>query len=200
MENLKSNEFRKDLVKGYDVEQKGNTLYIKGAYFLPQEIDYSDQDSIKILATNAVHTANGFYDLIKTNCDIQNPEISSKAHLEMYLALAGLACEIYMKSIIYNENLHNSKKMKGHKLDELFSMLPIDVQNNLKTQFSNIGTILPSVGDLFMTLRYDFELNQIQGDYFIIFDLMEALSNISNSYPKKTTGSIRAANGILCLE
>lgn len=197
---MKSNEFRKDLVKGYDLTQEGNTLYIKGASFLPKEIDYTDIDNVKILATEAVNTADGFYDLIKKNCNTSDPDISPKAHLEMYLALSGLACEIYMKSIIYNENLHNGKKFIGHKLDFLFEAIPDVHKDAIRNKIKDIDIVLPTVGNAFETIRYDFELNHIQGDYFVLFDLMEELKKICDSYPKIETGSIRFANGILDLE
>lgn len=197
---MKSNEYRKDLVERYDVQQEGDTLYIKGASFLPQKIDYADNDSVKIVASNAANTADGIYDLIKNNCDTQNPDISSKAHIEMYLALAGLTCEIYMKSIIYNENLHGGTIYKGHKLDELFKTIPNTIQDKIRAKIPNIDTVLSAVGNLFTILRYDFEQNHIQGDYFIVFDLMEELKTISDSYPKKTIGSMRSANGVLFIE
>ena len=80
----------------------GGTLVIDAVNFLPQDVDYTDSDSVKVLATSAVHTADGFYDLVKRNCNTSDPDISYDAHPEMYLALSSLACEIYMKAIIYH--------------------------------------------------------------------------------------------------
>lgn len=117
----------------------------------------------------------------------------------MYLALAGFACEIYMKSIIYNEDLHNKIKIRGHGLDELFQMLPSDIKEKVKSQINNIEELLPAIGKLFMILRYDFECNHIGGEYFLVFKLMEILKEISHSYPKGETGSIRFVNGTLYL-
>lgn len=197
---MNSNEFSKELVSGYGIRQEGGTVFIDIDDSIPKEIDYTDYDSVKILATNAVHTANGLYDLIKDNCNTQNPDPSPKAHLEMYLALTALACEIYMKSIIYNENLHDGKKCTGHKLEELFQKIPNITQEKIRTKISNIDSILPFVGDIFTTLRYDFELNSIQGDYLIVFVLVDILKEISNSYPKKPTSSIRYADGTLSID
>lgn len=197
---MESKEFSKDLIYGLDVEQEGTTLRINGVSFLPENVDFNDYNNVKILATNAVHTANGYYELIKNNYDISNSDVSSNLHLEMYLALVGLTCEIYMKSIIYNENLHNGKQYKGHKLDEIFNDLPSNHINTIKAKITGIETVLPDIGDVFETLRYDFELNHIKGSYLILFDFMEELKTISNSYPKNITGSIRSANGTLCFE
>lgn len=178
----------------------GSTLVIDSVNFLPQEVDYTDNDSVKMLATSAVHTADGFYDLVKQNCNTSDPDISHDAHLEMYLALSGLACEIYMKAIIYHENLHGGKQAKGHKLDDLFSQLPIWVQGAVSSKINNIAAILPAIKDMFTTLRYDFEQNRIQGDYLVVFKFMEELRTIAHTYPQKKTGAVKYANGTLAFE
>ena len=178
----------------------GSTLVIAAVNFLPQEVDYTDNDSVKILATSAVHTADGFYDLVKQNCNTIDPDISNEAHLEMYLALSGLACEIYMKAIIYHENLHGGKQAKGHKLDDLFSQLPIGVQGTVSSKINNIATTLPAIKDMFTTLRYDFEQNRIQGDYLVVFRFMEELKTIAHTYPQQKAGAVKFANSTLAIE
>lgn len=178
----------------------GGTLVIDNVNFLSKDVDYSDNDSVKMLATSAVHTADGFGDLVKRNCDITDPDISRGAHLEMYLALAGLACEIYMKAIIYHENLHGGKQARGHKLDDLFGQLPAAIQGVISSKISNIAATLPAIKDMFTTLRYDFEQNQIKGDYLIVFELMEELRTIAHTYPQKKPGAVKYANGILAFE
>ena len=140
----------------------GGTLVIDAVNFLPQDVDYTDNDSVKILATSAVHTADGFYDLVKRSCNTSNPDISYDAHLEMYLALSGLACEVYMKAIIYHENLHGGTQARGHKLDDLFTQLPASAQGAVSSKLNNIVAILPTIKDMFTTLRYDFEQNHIR--------------------------------------
>ena len=178
----------------------GSTLVIDAVNFLPQNVDYTDSDSVKMLATSAVHTANGFYDLVKKNCNTPNPDISHDAHLEMYLALSGLACEIYMKAIIYHENLHGGMQVRGHKLDDLFAQLPTLVQGAISSKINNIATTLPAIRDMFTTLRYDFEQNHIQGDYLVVFKFMEELRMIAHAYPQKRPGAVKFANHTLALE
>lgn len=178
----------------------GSTLVIDSVNFLPQEVDYTDNDSVKMLTTSAVHTADGFYDLVKRNCNISDPDICHDAHLEMYLALSGLACEIYMKAIIYHENLHGGKQARGHKLDELFIQLPASVQGVVNSKINNIVATLPTIKDMFTTLRYDFEQNHIQGDYLVVFRLMEELRTIAHTYPQKKTGAVKFANDTLAFE
>jgi len=197
---MADSKFSRDLVNGFTAHEENGVLHIEGANFLPDSIDYSDNDSVKILATNAVNTADGLYSLVTNNCNISAPDLSVKAHLEMYMALAGLACEIYLKSIIYNENLHNNKQVKGHKLNELFFKIPNSCQDEIRTEISNIDSVLPTIGDLFTELRYDFELNHIQGDYLIVFKIMEKLKTISHRYPTKNIGSIRYSDGCLMFE
>lgn len=88
----------------------GGMLVIDAVIFLPHDVDYTDSDSVKMLAASAAHTADGFYDLVKRNCNTSNPDVFYITHMEMHLALAGLACEICMKAIIYHENLHGGKR------------------------------------------------------------------------------------------
>lgn len=178
----------------------GGTLVIDAVNFLPQNVDYTDNHSVKILATSAVHTADGFYELVKKNCKTSDPDISYGAHLEMYLALAGLSCEIYMKSIIYHENLHGGSQVRGHKLDDLFGQLPVATQGVISGKISNITAILPTIKDMFTTLRYDFEQNHIKGDYLVVFQLMEELRTIAHTYPQKKPGAVKYANGVLAFE
>ena len=210
---MSSNEYSRSLTTGVIAHVEGDSLVIDGpahldgstlvigsANFLPQEVDYTDNDSIKMLATSAVHTADGFYDLVKQNCNTTDPDISHEAHLEMYLALSGLACEIYMKAIIYHENLHGGKQVRGHKLDDLFSQLPIGVQGAVSSKIDNIATTLPAIKDMFTTLRYDFEQNRIQGNYLVVFGFMEELRTIAHTYPQKKAGAVKFANGTLAIE
>lgn len=178
----------------------GGTLVIDAVNFLPQDVDYTDSDSVKVLATSAVHTADGFYDLVKRNCNTSDPDISYDAHLEMYLALSSLACEIYMKAIIYHENLHGGSQARGHKLDDLFTQLPVTVQGAVSSKINNIVATLPKIKDMFTTLRYDFEQNHIRGDYLAVFDLMEELRTIAHTYPQKKPGAVKFANGTLAFE
>ena len=178
----------------------GGTLVIDAVNFLPQDVDYTDSDSVKVLATSAVHTADGFYDLVKRNCNTSDPDISYDSHLEMYLALSSLACEIYMKAIIYHENLHGGKQARGHKLDDLFTQLPVTVQGAVSSKINNIVATLPTIKDMFTTLRYDFEQNHIRGDYLAVFDLMEELRTIAHTYPQKKPGAVKFANGTLAFE
>lgn len=179
---------------------EGNTLVIEGADFLPSTVDYADIDSIKLLATNAIHTADGFYELVKNNCNTITPDFSAKAHLEIYLALSGLICELYMKAVIYHENLHGGKIIKKHELDVLFEKLPDGVQEILINKINNIRDILPTIKDMFTTLRYDFEQTHIQGDYLAVFKLMEELKTIAHAYPQRKAGAIKYANGALMFE
>jgi len=72
---MNKHEFRCDIVKEIIVHQEGDMLIIDGADFFPKDVDYDDRDHMRILATRAVHTADGFYDLVKNNCDTENPSL-----------------------------------------------------------------------------------------------------------------------------
>lgn len=194
-----NNEYSRDFVKRLDVQQDGGTVIINPVGILPDNMDYADEESVKMLASSAVHTADGFYDLIKGNCDTSKPDPSGIPHMEMFLALSGLACEIYMKAIIYHENIHGKKQVKGHKLDDLFEKLPYSIQEAIIGKVTNIREILPAIRDMFTTLRYDFEQNHICGDYLVIFKLMEELRTIAHTYSQKIPGSVKSANGVIVI-
>lgn len=197
---MENNEYRRDLVIGFMTHMEGDALVIEGANYLPSSVDYTNADSVRILASSTIHTADGFYDLIRKNCNTLDPDISYGAHIEMYLSLSGLACEIYMKAIIYHENLHNGKQVRGHKLDDLFSQLPNITKETIKSKVCDIEKTLPLINDMFTTPRYDFELNHIRGDYLLVFQMMEELRAIAHIYPQKKPGAIKYANGVLMFE
>lgn len=196
---MSDKEFRYDAVVGFDIEQHGDTLYIKGANFLSKDIDYTDEKSMKRLATKANSTADGLYDLITKNCNIIKPSLSPKSHLEMYLSLAGLACEIYLKSLIYYEFKNDGAIIRQHNFEKLFRRLSQDKQQVIRNAIANIDELLPRLSILFPCLRYDYECNHIQGEYLAIFDFMNELKSISNQNPPVLTGAIRCANGELML-
>ena len=197
---MKTNEFKKDLVKDAEINVVNASISFEKITFYPKEADFSDNEFVKIIASNAVNTANGYYDLIKKNFSANKADLSPEAHIEMYLALAGLTCEIYLKSIIYNEFKHNGKKYIEHNLKNLFDKLPDIHKSRITNKIPNILEDLQTVSKVFEELRYDFELNHIDGNYFVLFDLMEELSVISNNYPKQSVSSLRYANGVLRLE
>ena len=194
--------FRHDSIVGLDVEQKDSALIIRGAKFANEAIDYSNEEDLKRLATRANQTADGLFDLIAANCNMDSPDISPSAHLEMYLSLAGLACEIYFKSLIYfdcNNKGENLARAEGHKFEKLFNLLSAEKQETIKERVKGIEELLPELSYLFPHMRYDFELNHIQGEYLTVFNLMQELKILSNSNPAVKNGSIRFANGTLML-
>ena len=148
---------------------EGETQVIDTGNFLPQDVDYSDSNGVKRLATSAVHTADGFYGLVKQCYNTLDLAISSDSHSEMYLAPLGLACEIYVKAIIYFENPHCGKQVRGHELDTLFSKLPTSVQRGISSRIANIATTLTAIKDTFSILRFDFEQNRIAGNNLVVF-------------------------------
>ena len=143
------------------------------------------------MATSARYTADGLYDLIKNNCDIQNPNYRREGYLEIYLALSGLTCEIYMKSIIYNSDATIQKKLKEHELDDLYRRLPESIRGNLQEKIPGIENKLSEVADIFTALRYDFEMNRFNKNYLVVFDLMEEIRCIAHSYPLTCRPTIR---------
>ncbi len=189
---MESNEFSRHLIKdGYSECNSDGVLLLKDKSPLPQKVDYSDRAVVELLANKAFYTAEGLFSLIENNCNISDPGASPTQHLELYLALAALTCEIYIKGIVYLENRHNGKQCFGHDLNTLFKLLPEKHIEALRKRIGYIETVLPSVGEAFKKLRYDYELNNIHGEYLILFALMKELKAISENYPKQTINEIR---------
>ena len=197
---MKSEKFQRYTAENINPKYENENLSLLDASPLPKEMDYKDTNCVKILATKAANTAEGFYNLIKANCNTTDPNPSSDARLEMYLALAGLTCEIYMKSIIYFENRHGGEQCGGHNLSKLFDCMPDTHKETIKTKISDIEVVLPTIKGAFSELRYDYELNIIDGDYLLLFNLMEELKAISDSYPKIAVYKIGYAKEALALD
>ena len=210
---MDENRYSRDLVKDFNAYMDGETLVLDGdvhvenevliieqTNFFPSKFDYSNRDEVILLASSAVNTADGFCELVEKNFDTTSSDVLKEKHLEMYLALAGFACEIYMKAIIYFEDLHKNEKIKTHELNKLYNKLPFELQKTIADEFGNISDILEEIKDVFTELRYNFEVSSIRGDYLIVFRLMKFLKVVAHGYPQKKTGAIKYANGILSFE
>lgn len=171
----------------------GITLNIESAYSSP-EADFNDRGNLQTVAANAVRTADGLYHLVIEQYD-SNLQVKPD-HFEMYIALSCLACEIYMKSIIYFMQSNPCAQIKKHKLNELFDMLPDQIKERLKSRFTDIQNYILEVSDYFTTFRYDFELNAFNANLFT-FDLMEELHQIAHEYQMPSMPELFYSNGII---
>ena len=152
---MDENRYSRDLVKDFNAYMDGETLVLDGdvhvenevliieqTNFFPSKFDYSNRDEVILLASSAVNTADGFCELVEKNFDTTSSDVLKEKHLEMYLALAGFACEIYMKAIIYFEDLHKNEKIKTHELNKLYNKLPFELQKTMADECGNISDIL----------------------------------------------------------
>ena len=193
---MSGREFTHDSILELNVRQEGGALYIEGTD-AKKEVNYSDEVEMKRLATRANRTADGLFDLITRNCNIDNPDITLSAHLEIYLSLAGLACEIYLKSLIYYDARNSGKKLGTHDLWDLFRRISQNRKEAIRREINDIDGLLPTLSELFPRLRYDYEFNHIEGEYLTVFDLMKVLKTLSNGNVALETDCIRYANGTL---
>jgi len=162
--------------------------------------NYSDSTSVKTLASLATHTADGIYNLVTRNCDVDNPDLSYDAHIELYLSLSSLACEIYMKAIIYFENRHSGVAVTGHDLVVLFGKLSTSAQSTIASNVANVVSTLPAIKNMFVLLRYNYEHTSIHGNYFDIFKLMKELRTIAHSFQQVDVGSVVFNDGKVVIE
>lgn len=74
---------------------------------------------------------------------------------------AAFACELYMKAILIHFS-SDGTIVKGHKLDELFKVLPDDAQSQIEASFNeqykhDLDILLTEISTAFIDWRYAFE-------------------------------------------
>lgn len=93
------------------------------------------------------------------------------------------SCELFLKSMLYAENIDVKKK---HNLFELYKLLPDNMQNTIKTAFKevpmrgdqNFELLMSEVGDAFVFQRYAHERNRLTVDGATLFGLAAVLRAI----------------------
>ena len=177
----------------------GVTLVLDGA-FKSNEVDYTDDENVKVMATCAINTANGLYSLIHENCNISKPLEESNTNIIMFISLAALASEIYFKAIIYYHNKHNGKCIKEHHLDKLYRVIPDEERMTISTIIPGIEEYLCNIANAYADLRYVFELNAFNNEYLVIFDLMDILHSITEEYETVDYPLLRYSSSIIRIE
>ena len=95
-----------------------------------------------------------------------------------------LACEIYIKTLL---DYQKKSIKKNHKLNELFELLSVDEQEQIRTAVeNNYGIIMDSndkplidtVADTFAKWRYSYESSHVDCDISYLFALTEAVRNV----------------------
>lgn len=198
---MQSYSYGRALVGAIKEEQNaagGTTVKLDGA-FKSADVDYNDINNVRVMATYAIKTANGIADLICEKIDMSNP-LSQNDNLELYIALAALAAEIYMKAMIYYDNKHNGKCIKMHNLFNLYKKLPKTSRESLEKEVPEIPMYLDSISKAFEEMRYAFELNSFNKDYLFVFKLLEALKEHTQQYDMYELPLLKYAGGTLLVE
>ena len=177
----------------------GKAVTILGA-FNSAEGNFSDEENLKVIATYAIKTADALFSLVHEKCDIDNPLAEKNQNIEMYISMSVLACEVYMKAMLYFHNRHNGKKIKKHELDYLFGKLSDDEKERLIDKVPGIKEKISNISKAFEELRYVFELNAFNKEYLLVFDLMDALHDMCSELPKHEMGVLKYSSGIIRLE
>lgn len=176
----------------------GVSLRFSSAFDSP-EVDFSNDLNVKVMATQALKTADGLASLVHKNRDSKRP-VSDNDNFELLISLCALACEIYMKAIVYYHNAHGGDKIRKHKLNELMTMLPDEEKNRIRAKIPNINERLPAISDAFVELRYVFELNAFNKEYLLVFDLMDELYDICLKIERYKMPILKYESGIIRIE
>ena len=125
---------------------------------------------------------------------MEQPDYSSSGDLEVLVAWAAFACEVYLKSLIIHLDADNlfrdapdgTKKIKIHPLKDLFERLKT-VNNEGHDYAIRVSEALPdfverlnNVSRYFEQYRYDYELDDEIIDFSFVFDLIKMLQSITN--------------------
>lgn len=151
-------------------------------------------DIYRAIAGRAKKRADSYCDFILSHCDTERPDFTSTGNLEMFVAWAAFACEVYLKSLIFHisanvfsvEKPDGDKKIKEHCLLELYEMLKS--ANNVGhsyavrvgEDYSDFVEKIESVSKYFELYRYDFELDNERIDFAFTFGLMKKLRSITD--------------------
>lgn len=147
-----------------------------------------NDNDLEDISYSAKEVADGYYELIPDNYDWFKIDIGAKSKFEMYLAIAGLACEIYLKAILYRCNGIKASSRKKHDLKELFILLDgcrhdlaeriiSDVCKNDNTDFYEE---LDRSKDIFNEFRYSYELNGYTIHVLFVITFMNSLKEITD--------------------
>lgn len=95
----------------------------------------------------------------------------------------GLSSELFMKSIILE--LTPNTIIQNHKLNELFNLLPLNIQEEIKQKINddNFDSLLKDNGNVFYEMRYIYEDIFISAKYNLKF--FEDLNNILYKISKR---------------
>lgn len=166
---------------------------------------FSGADIYRAIAGRAKIRADKYYRFIVAHCDMEQPDYSSSGNLEVYVAWAAFACEVYLKSLIihlsadqfFREAPDGTKKIKIHPLEKLFEMLKT-VSNEGNAYAIRISEALPDFVErlnnsskYFEQYRYDYELADEEMDVEFVFGLMKKLQSITDEV--KFVGSMEIA-------
>lgn len=170
-----------------EITQENNKLLLK--FQIPngaEKIDLKNGErSSKFLAYQARESAEEYYNITKRyyKSNLQSPK------LEVFISLCGLACEIYLKSLLYYLQESNSFTV-GHKLSsdlysQLTEMLPPEKKNIIKDRVCRdfIETCfeeeLKKLDTIFVDFRYSYELIGYSINLKFLVNFMDTLHDIT---------------------
>ena len=179
-----SNHWRSGKV---EVIQENDKLLLK--FQIPngaEKIDLkSGERSAKYLAYRARESAEEYYHLAKKyyKNNLQSPQ------LEVFVSLCGLACEIFLKSLLYYFQ-EDSSYSTGHKLfSELYGpllrMLPQEKRTIIKDSVCNefiensFDEELKKLDSIFVDFRYSYELIGYSINLNFLVNFMDVLHSIT---------------------
>ena len=157
---------------------------------------FEGADQYRAIAGRAKDRADYYFRYVTEHFDIDNPDLSSSGNLEIFVTWAAFACEVYLKSILYEldaeecdkECPDGRKRFRGHCLSEIYGKLVksdeehgSDYSFQISSGIQRFEEQLNAVSTYFEYYRYDFEKDKETLNYAFVFKLMEKLHSITDS-------------------
>lgn len=92
---------------------------------------------------------------------IENSDVFLCGGMYPFTVNIAFACELYMKAILIDDSTGDTI-IRGHKLDELFDVLPTDAKVQIEAMYSDqhkrdFKSLLSEISNAFIDWRYAFE-------------------------------------------
>lgn len=144
-------------------------------------VKLSDAQDYRKIAERALQCADNFYNIANPKTILSNLSLIKNGAL---MSNCFFSCELYLKSILLFNQISFGKK---HSLSELFKLLPIDIQSDIKLRYPQIDNRnldfdkeLDDICDGFEVFRYIYERDGFAFNLMFVISFSLVLCEIAH--------------------
>ena len=152
----------------------------------PQPCKIGSKDYMGHYSYDAKKVADRYREIVRNGLIKATKEFKNDYSFETHMSLAGLACEIYLKSLLFLENDFEADKRKEHSLASLFNMISEVMQEKIVSTFNKCrGSLcfeeeIRRHAKVFAYVRYPYELNGYRMNSSFMISLMDTLKKVTD--------------------